>query len=640
MFQTKIKDFLPGIAILIFGMLAIYSSVLMIDSVKDLENMLSNDQQVSALLEDVSKKKFWLYWSVIAIGLSGFVLMVLNTSKLNQLNNADEEKQNALVIHNSRLQALEMARDGIIMVDGDGLLSYINKSLCDITGIDFDDRGKFTGASWLDIFSDSDQELINEDILPILNSDSYWMGDFSMYRADGSVAYTEVSLTKLPDGGLVGTIQDVSDRHDSENERQALEEQFYQAQKMEAIGRLAGGIAHDFNNILAAMNGYAEFLMDDLENDTDQHKFASNILQAGSQARELVDQMLAFSRRNDVAGETFDLVTSAQEVISMLQATLPKTVKLSDTFELPNAPISGNSTQISQLIMNLCVNAQDALEDEHGEVSICIRKVDTNDIDIPRVIKDDLPNAKDSPLLRIEDMDYAGHTRLTLGHVMKGQEYALLSVSDTGSGMSRIIMEHIFEPFFTTKSVDEGTGLGLATVHGIVLSHQGLLVINSTLGQGTKFDIYLPLEDIEDLDEVMEVAFKCDDSSASENKHILIIDDEENVRGVMIEMLKRLGYETSVAISGLQGLDIVRENPQKYDLVITDYNMPEMTGLEMVQQIYIDFPDMPFVMLTGYSEDKMKSIIDGHVAIKAIIKKPASRQVVSNEISKILEDID
>ncbi len=633
---NKIKNFLPGFVILIFGMLALYYSVLMIDTVEELKRLLSTDLAARSLLENIEKKETWLYWSVIAMGLSGFVLVVLNADKLARLNKINKERKLALASHNNRFFALEMARDGILMVDSDGLLSYMNKSLCSIVGIDFDDKKNFIDQDWLNIFSLSDRNIIKEDVIPNLDSEGYCFCDFSMYRDDGGVIYTELSLTKLPDGGIIGTIQDVSEKRNSENEKKALEEQFYQAQKMEAIGRLAGGIAHDFNNILAAMNGYAEFLIDDLDEKSDQHKFAFNILQAGKQARSLVDQMLAFSRRNDMSCETFDMIVCAKEVVSMLHATVPKTIELNDKFLINNALVTGNSTQISQLIMNLCVNAQDAIDDEHGKIDIVIDKTLAQDIDAEAIIKDELPNADDSPLLKIEDMEDAAHTRLSLGHVMKGHEYAHLSVSDTGSGMSRVIMEHIFEPFFTTKSVDEGTGLGLATVHGIVISHQGCMVINSILGQGTRFDIYIPLEDEENIDDILEIS-SSDTKSTPSSKHILIVDDEENVRGVMMEMLKRLGYKASFAKSGLHGLDMIRENPAEYSLIITDYNMPEMTGLEMAQQVFMDFPDMPFIMLTGYSEDKMKSIIDGHRAIKSIIRKPASRERVAREISKILQ---
>ncbi len=624
-YYNQIKHYLPGIIILVLGMVALYSSLVMIDTVKQADDYTYNLEQ----------KGVWLYWSVISLGLLGFVLMVLNADKLNKLKKINHEKRDVLLTLEKRMSALEMARDGILIVDDNGKLSYINKSLCSINGIDIDDREKFIDQKWFDIFSDSDQELIKNDILPVLNNDGYWLGNFSMYREDGSVIYTEMSFTKLPDGGIVGTIQDVSDKKKSDNEKKDLEVQFFQAQKMEAIGRLAGGIAHDFNNILAAMNGYAEFLIEDLENDSAQHKFAVNILKAGEQARDLVDQMLAFSRRNDNYDDVFDLVLSVKETLSMLKATMPKTIEVNGNILVSDANINGNSTQIAQLIMNLCVNAHDAIEDKHGKIDIIIDVIEAKNIDISGALIDELPNTENAPLVKIEDMDDPAHTRLTLGHVINGQQYALLSVKDSGSGMSRIIMEHIFEPFFTTKSVDEGTGLGLATVHGIVISHNGMMVIDSVLGQGTKFDIYFPLSEEVKNNETINPEYEFVAVSPS-NKHILIVDDEESVRSVIIEIINRLKYEVSFAISGLHGLDMVRENPDIYDLIITDYNMPEMTGLEMAQQINLDFPDMPFILLSGYSEDKMISIIDGEDAIKSVIRKPASRQVIGDAISKIL----
>lgn len=610
-------------------------------AVHGLQRLVSTSFKKMAFSEDIEKKEKWLYWSVIAMCLSGFILIVLNSDKLGELKRVNSERIHAMETLKNRLSALDMAQDGILIIDKEDNLSYINKSLCQINGIDIEKRDLFIGKPWLDIFSDSDREIIEEEILPALIENGHWKGPFSLYRSDNSVVYADISFTKLPDGGGIGTIQDISDQQKSEDEKKVLEEQFYQAQKMEAIGRLAGGIAHDFNNILAAMNGYTEFLIDDLEDMPEQQGFARNILQAGLQARNLVDQMLAFSRRSDSTLESLDIVDSVSEAVSMLRATLPKTIELRDNFQISDVWITGNATQISQLVMNLCLNARDAMEGDHGYLDIEIKQENAEDIDDFGMLQEDLPNPKDTPTYRIIDLD-AGHSKLILGHVAKHKAYVKLSVRDTGCGMSRVVMERIFEPFFTTKAVDKGTGLGLATVLGIVAIHQGFMVIDSTLGQGTCFDLYFPLSD--DVGKrkapAKEGVTTVEPSTKSKSVHILLVEDQESVRGAIEEVLRRIGYKVSSVDTGLEGLDIIRENPTRYDLILTDYNMPKMTGLELAQQVYLDFPDLPFILLSGYSEEKLTEVINGHPAIKAVLHKPVSREDLKNSLQSILEKRD
>ncbi len=633
--------FLPSIIVLAFSMLAIYSISKLIAMRKDLSvsyDALSKSTNNDILWSSFENQEMWVYWAIYAVGLCGFVLIILNTNKLKRLEKLNCEKIETLGLLENRLAALDVARDGIFIMDSKDSVSYVNKSFCKIIGMDEDKREFLVGKTWQDIFSASDYEIIEEDILPELYEDGFWVGDFQIYRDDGTSVYTEMSITRLPDGGLIGTVQDISYKKKAEQEKKDLEDQFYQAQKMEAIGRLAGGIAHDFNNILAAMNGYAEFLVDDLDENAEQRKFAENILQAGMQARELVDQMLAFSRHSDSAKNTIDLVKSVNETLSMAAVTIPKTIELESNINIDEAVITGNPTQISQLIMNLCVNAQDAIEDEHGKLSIYMDLVEPESVGIDNVIRSELPDPKDPPYLRIDDID-AGRSRLVLGHICKHNKYVKLSISDTGTGMSRVIMEHIFEPFFTTKPVDKGTGLGLSTVHGVLVSHQGLMVIDSTLGQGTCFDLYFPL--IGDATTSNNNSkTKISSNNGNVSGHILLIEDQENVRNMVLKMLERMGYETSYAVSGLDGLDLIRENPSKFDLVITDYNMPIMTGLEMINQIYEDLPDLPFIILSGYSAERMQEIIDDHPAIKAVLRKPVTKDMLSDNISGVLKQCD
>ncbi len=421
-------------------------------------------------------------------------------------------------------------------------------------------------------------------------------------------------------------------REKAQEEHAELQSQLHQAQKMEAIGRLAGGVAHDFNNILAAMNGYAEFLIEDLEEDTDQHKFAGNILQAGKQARLLVDQIMAFSRRQDGEFENIDLVHSVNESMAMLSASLPKTIELQTDIDIDTVLVSANATQISQVLMNLCVNAKDAMEDEHGILKLGLKRIEScNYADMGLVCKS--VDSKDSDIIPIKIEDVGTKTaRLLLGMLEEEQSYVCLSISDTGTGMSKSIMEHIFEPFFTTKPVDKGTGLGLATVHGVIAGHSGAMIINSTLDSGTNFELFFPISEDQAVPQTENVYVR----SVVAQSNILIVEDQDHVRDMMINMLERMGHTPRTSVNGLDALDFLRENIGDIDLVITDQNMPKMTGLELIAEASEDFPDLPFILLSGYSEKKLEPLIKGHMSIKATLKKPVSRDVLEQTITDIL----
>ncbi len=596
--------------------------------------------------ENITQSERWLYWSVIIMGLSGFILVLINGQKLYDLKMAEQERHRVYDTMHKRLAAMEMANDGIIIVEKDESITFFNTSLARILGIPENEREAYFGKNWRSIFPENDCVKISDLIMPALRDKWHWMGDFEISLEDGKVVHTEMSSTLLPDGGMIGTVQDTSARHQAELEKKEIEDQFYQAQKMEAIGRLAGGIAHDFNNILAAMNGYAEFLMEDLKEGSDQKKFAHNILLAGKQAKDLVDQVLTFSRKTDSIQNVVDAVPILNEVQTMIEATMPKMIGLTTKVSVPSVPIFANATQISQVLMNLCVNAIDAMEEEHGDLLLSIQMINSSEIDLNNIYKEDLPDPKEIAPVRIHDEDPL-RTILILGNVKEGIDYVKISVGDTGTGMSRTVMEHVFEPFYTTKSVDEGTGLGLSTVHGVIVSHRGMLVINSKIGTGTNFDIYFPVyieENVEKERSANDDEYGEDDDliNPSENgnatKRILLVEDQDFVMDMVVRMLSRMGYELHTASNGLDGLDIIRENPGEFDLVITDYNMPKMTGLEMAQQIYLDFPELPIILLSGYSEEKIRKMLHEHPSIKVALRKPVSKEVFEREIESVLSD--
>lgn len=591
-----------------------------------------------------------------------------NSGKSSKKGEKEAEDETLL---DERLAALEVATDGIFIVNADSQITYMNNAFFKIiNGVDSSDkndneRKNLFGKSWKEVFSSSDVEAMEEDVIPEFRKEGVWVGSFQIFTQNQTGIWTEMSLTRVSEGGFIGTVQDVSYKKQVEKEKIQLEEQFYQAQKMEAIGRLAGGIAHDFNNILAAMNGFAEFLVDDLEEGSDQHDFAVNILKAGRQARSLVDKMLAFSRRSDFRHDVVDLHKLLEEAVGMIFVSLPKTIETEADIRPLNMLINGNSTQISQMIMNLFVNAKDAIEEEHGSLYVSLDGADMENIDIPDVFREKMPDSKETPYMRIDDVG-AGHARMIIGHLAHNQCYAKISIQDSGTGISRVIMEHIFEPFFTTKPVDKGTGLGLSIVHGTLADHCGFMVIDSKLGKGTRFDIYLPL--IGDAKENKDILEQCRlqetkdtkkfageinkekelDSKNNKDKkeqkrkpekklNILLVEDQKSVQNMAKIMIKRLGHNVSTADNGMEGLDMIRENHGSYDLVITDYNMPKMTGLEMAHQASLDMPDLRFILLSGYSKEKMSGLIEEHSSFRAILRKPVSMEKLEKVIKKVMK---
>ena len=627
-------------------MLTVHSSVLLLDEHERIEEAYKNliEAHVSDVTDEelrvyadlfvlsgqVDSKKIWMYWSVIALGLTGFLLVVLNADKLRKLEIRNQEKKQTLKLLEYRLAAMEVSFEGIGIVDSDGNLNYMNTSLMRLHGIETAEVQRFLGTSWLSLYSPEGQEHLRSHVLPVLNKEGYWRGVSPIVRRDGSIVRAEMSLTQLSDGGFIGTARDITEQENAERERKVMQDQFFQAQKMEAIGRLAGGIAHDFNNILAAMNGYAEFLKEDLAEGSAEQKFAINILQAGEQARTLVDQILSFSRRESAEAQTIDLCIPVLESIAMLEASLPKTIELQKDFGLRKAPIYANATEITQIIMNLGVNAKDAMGDDHGVLKIGLHKVNSVDYADRGWIRDALYSSKDALPIHIEDKA-PHHTCLMLGGMLRESDYICLSVEDTGSGMSRVVMERVMEPFFTTKPVDQGTGLGLSIVHGVIGAYSGALLIESIVGQGTRFDIFFPLS----RDAEAQIAHQRDTHISQRAGHILLVEDQVEVRQMTQTMLFRMGYSVETAGTGLEALMLIRDRPDDFDLVLTDHNMPKMTGLELVYQVYMDFPDLPFVLLSGYSLEALEALMREHPAIHATLRKPVLQKNLADTLEQV-----
>jgi len=643
---NQILNYLPGLVILIVGMVALKSSLILMNAHEQLFLEQINGGAAQIKLQTDQMKQVVtlpherLYWSVIALGLCGFVLLVLNAHKMKRLSEGAEERRETLKLLESRLQAMEASRDGIGIVSVDGNLIYFNSALMTLHGISEKDRDNFINQPWTSLYNEDGKKNINENVLPSLQKNKFWHGEAPVRRHDNVVIPAELSLTLLDDGSIIGTARDISKRKKAESQNADLQKQFFQAQKMEAIGRLAGGIAHDFNNILAAMNGYAEFLSDDLEEGSPEHKFAENILKAGHQAKKLVDEILTFSRIKDDNFENTDLSALLTETLNIFDVTLPKTVTLKTNIPKTQHMIFGNGDHISQMVMNMCVNALDAIEGNQdnsgkGEVTVSMQVVDENLYREIGVNKLSQHNVDD--MMHIMDLKKKkdGSSHLIFGDLKPGQNYIMFSVQDTGSGMTYETLEHIFEPFFTTKAVDKGTGLGMSMAHGVVQSHKGVIVIKTKVGEGTTFSVLLPQSTISDMNSPETGDINVEPINLSGN--ILLVEDQQDVAQMTTMMLERIGFTVKRCSSGVEALDDLRENAYNYDLILTDQNMPKMTGLELVIEAEHDECAVPFILLSGYSKKKILSIMEEHSLIHAILRKPIKQNDLAVTLKTVLE---
>ena len=398
----------------------------------------------------------------------------------------------------------------------------------------------------------------------------------------------------------VGMGIDLSDQKRAEQEKLKLKEQLQQAQKMEAIGTLAGGIAHDFNNILGAIMGYTELSMSNVQGQKKVIKNLQEVMNASERAKEMVQQILAFSRKNEQTMMSVNIGKIIRGTSGFLRSTIPTTIEIRLKIDKGLGQILGNATQINQVLMNLCTNATHAMRKDGGVL----------EINLKGVILD---------------------KKSTLSLDIKPGIYQKLTVSDTGTGMSQEIVERIFDPYFTTKDVGEGTGMGLAVIYGIIKSHKGEIKVFSKLRQGTVFDVYFPVLEIVGA-EIIPVEEQPD--FRGNNERVLFVDDEAILVDLGVQILENLGYQVDSSTDSIETLKIFKDDPDKYDLIITDMTMPKMTGLKLIKEIHKVRPHIPVILCTGYSNEINKTnYLDS--GISAFVYKPVN----SSELSRVIRNV-
>ncbi len=469
-------------------------------------------------------------------------------------------------------------------------------------------EGEFPASydAWRELVHPDDLARVETDLRLSLQSGKGFIIDLRMKKKTGEWLWVSARGKAIEkdaeDQGLrlVGTLSDITERKWVEAEKVRLETQLRQAQKMEAIGTLAGGIAHDFNNILGAILGYAEMAREDSPVGSIQRKDIDQVVQASLRAKDLVKQILAFSRQGEIVLVPMQPAPIVREVSKMLRSSLPSTIAIRQKIDTEAGRILADPTQIHQIVMNLCTNAYHAMEETGGTLSISLQRKKLTDEDIVN-----------EPL------------------VQPGN-FVRLSVGDTGSGIDAEIQDKIFDPYFTTKEIGKGTGMGLAIIHGIVKSYNGFVSFHSHPGEGTVFQVFLPvMEDVNLGEETPE------DHVQLGNERILLIDDEEILTEMGKNMLERLGYHVTARANSIEALTTFQNQPDQFDLVITDQTMPGMTGSDLARRMLRIRPDIPIILCTGYSniisEEQVKSL-----GIKGFAMKPLARKNIGALIREVL----
>ncbi|MDX9785776.1 MAG: response regulator [Desulfobacterales bacterium] len=399
-------------------------------------------------------------------------------------------------------------------------------------------------------------------------------------------------------------IRDITERIEAEQQRMLTDKQHQQSQKLEAIGTLAGGIAHDFNNILGGILGYTDLLqLQEISWDQKSNSYLEQIRKAIHRAKDLIHQILTFSRQSEDSKQPVLIIPIIMEALKLLRATVPARIEIRQHIKADKDTVIADATQIHQIIINLCTNAYHAITSGNGliDVTVANRHLDEKFAEL--------------------------HPEIEPGN------YLLITVTDTGHGMDQQVLERIFQPYFTTKK-DRGSGLGLSVVHGIVSGHKGCVTVESEPGNGSSFHVYLPLA-IADADMTGETARQI----AGGSERILLVDDEPAIIEMMKDVLERMHYVVEFRTSSLEALALIRAKPRHFDLLITDMNMPHMTGIELRMQAAQIYPDFPVIIMTGFSEgmDRDKAV---KLGFKRLLMKPVSFRDLAGAVREVLDERD
>lgn len=492
-----------------------------------------------------------------------------------------------------RFRILQNASFSGIAIHEKGTIIDCNQGLSDISGYSIEE---LIGMNGFEFFAPDWHQVLMQPLL----AGSEQSCDIEGIRKDGKKRLLNIHGKNITFQGRILRVTEIRDI----TQTKRLQSQLIQAQKMEAVGTLAGGIAHDFNNILSAIIGYTEMSLMAISPDSKVAGYMKRVFEASCRAKGLVDQILNFSRQKENKSGPVKIRLVVNEALKLLRATIPTTVSFDIDLNRDTGLIVADPTQIHQIIMNLCTNASHAMQAKGGTLSVSLKNVSI-----------DTESAK------------------YLFNLNPG-EFIHLQISDTGHGIKQEILKHVFDPYFTTKEVGEGTGLGLAVVHGIIQSMAGDIQVYSEPEKGTTFNIFIPRTNT---DTIGCKKIKQDYKTGTER--ILLVDDEEVLTEMNGEILRSLGYQVTARVSPVEAFNTFKKNPAKFDLLITDQTMPHKTGSELAAEILKIQPTLPIILCTGFSStvDEQKA---ADIGIKAFLKKPVLKNRLADAVREVLTTDD
>jgi PAS domain S-box-containing protein len=503
----------------------------------------------------------------------------------------DERRRLSLIV--------EQAPEMILVLDNAGIVQYANLAFLRGCGRRSEE---LVGGHLLECAGGEDNNGFYEALWTRLQRGRRWSGRMTLKPQDGGLREFDVNIS--PMRSIVGEVLNLVVTCRDVTTEVMLEQQLRQSHKMEAIGTLAGGIAHDFNNILAAIIGNAELALDDVPAVSGVHHNLEQIFKASQRAKDLVKQILTFSRRDNQEAVLVEAGPLVTETMKLLRSSIPATIDIRHHVESSGRDtVMADAARLQQILMNLCANAAHAMREKGGILEVALGEFQ------------------------------AGPDSLTALPDLKPGPYLMIEVHDTGHGMSEAVMERIFDPFFTTKRPGEGTGMGLAVVHGIVKSLNGMVSVTSQPGKGSLFTVYLPIVTTE----TRRIVHEETSPLPGGREHILFVDDEGPIVEMNSVILERLGYKVTARSSSREALDLFTSDPKGFDLVITDQTMPDLTGAELTKRIRAVRKDIPVILVTGFSET-MDADRARRMGIQRLLMKPIIKHELAEAIREVMNE--
>ncbi len=489
--------------------------------------------------------------------------------------------------------AVEQSPVAIVITDLEGHPQYVNPKFTAVSGHTLEDLLDRR----IEVLRDGHPDQASyEQFWQAVRSGGEWRGELATRRGDGGTVWESVKVSCLR--SPAGEITNYLCLREDITERKKLEHDLRQAHKMESLGTLAGGIAHDFNNLLAIINGYAEFCLQGSADAAVLQKSLREIRTAAQRAGGLVRQILTFSRKAEVRFAAVDLNQLVRDLVKLLAETFPRTVTFNLELLAGLPPLLADQNQLQQIILNLCVNARDAMPT--------------------------------GGVITLATTVHVGELRSH--HAVAGRSYACLRISDTGTGMSPEVRARIFEPFFTTKQGNQGTVLGLAVVYGIVESHQGAIEVDSAPGAGSTFSVFLPLA----VSATVAPAASVNGDFPTGTESLLIVDDEDSLRDLLVRTFRRKGYQAATAATGHEAIDIISDQTRAFDMVLLDLNMPGASGLQVMKVIRLCRPRTKVLVISGHITPETRADFQ-HLGQRDFLQKPYTLDELGRRLRAILD---